>query len=151
VSEQELEQAVAQAERQNLPIDELSELMRRRPKRRGIALLRALLAGGPVPTLRSEAERQLLALIRRGRLAKPEVNAMLAGFEVDFLWRAERLVVEVDGFAFHSTRAHFERDHSRDAELIARGYTIMRVTWKQISKDSGATLVRLAQALVQPR
>ena len=44
---------------------------------------------------------------------------MVGGHEVDMLWREQRLVVEVDGFAYHSGRAAFERDRRRDAALQA--------------------------------
>ncbi len=71
----------------------------------------------------------------------------LCGFEVDFLWRDQRLVVEVDGFAFHSSRAAFEKDRLRDAELQARGFRVLRVTWRQIVDRKEATLARIAQAL----
>ena len=58
----------------------------------------------------SEAERRLLELIRAARLPDPRTNVKVGGHEVDLLWPAQRLIVEVDGFAFHSTRAAFERD-----------------------------------------
>ena len=47
---------------------------------------------------RSELEGRLLALCRRHRLPRPEVNAGIGSFTVDFLWPDRRLVVEVDGF-----------------------------------------------------
>jgi very-short-patch-repair endonuclease len=57
------------------------------------------------------------------------------------------LVVEVNGYAFHSTRAAFERDRRRDADLQARGLRVIRVTWRQIVEEPEAVLVRIAQAL----
>lgn len=63
------------------------------------------------------------------------------------LWRRDRLVVEIDGFAFHSTRAAFERDRRRDADLQARGLKVMRVTWRQIVEEPEATLLRVARLL----
>ena len=59
----------------------------------------------------------------------------------------ERLIVEVDGYAFHSTRAAFERDRARDAELQARGYRVIRITWRQIETSTHAVVARLAAAL----
>jgi very-short-patch-repair endonuclease len=40
---------------------------------------------------------------RRGTAEAPEVNARLNGFMVDFRWREQGLVLEVDGFTYHST------------------------------------------------
>lgn len=75
------------------------------------------------------------------------MNATVGGFEVDFLWRDHGLVVEVDGFAFHSSSAAFERDRVRDATLAAAGVGVMRVTWRQLAGGREAILARLAQAL----
>ena len=58
-----------------------------------------------------------------------------------------RLVVEVDGYAFHSSRAAFESDRRRDAELGTLGLRVMRVTWRQIVDEPQALIARLATAL----
>ena len=86
-------------------------------------------------------------MLRAARLPNAVVNSRVGGYEVDFLWPAERLIVEVDGYAFHSTRTAFERDRLRDADLQARGYRVIRVTWRQLVDESEAVLARLAQAL----
>ncbi len=95
----------------------------------------------------SEAEERLLALIRRGGLPSPETNLDLAGHEVDLLWRSAGVVVEVDGFAYHSARRSFEHDRRRDAELAARGVRVVRVTWRQLTEEPDALLARLARTL----
>ena len=104
-----------------------------------------MLERGDHPTLtRSHAERRLLALLRRARCPDPETNRWLAGYEVDLLWAAQRLVVEFDGFQFHADRAAFERDRRRDAELQARGYRVIRVTWRHLIDDPEAVVDRIA-------
>jgi very-short-patch-repair endonuclease len=95
----------------------------------------------------SEAEAELLRLIRAARLPQPETNVRIAGYEVDFLWRAERLVVEVDGFAYHRTREAFERDRRKDADLQARGLRTTRVTYRQIRREPLALVANLAASL----
>ena len=152
VSARELEQAMAQAQTRGLTSRRhLLALLARHPGRRGTAALRALLNGGSAAVLtRSEAEERFLALVRKAQLPAPDVNVGLAGYEVDFLWREERLIVEVDGFAFHSSRAAFERDRLRDAELQAQGFRIIRVTWRQIVDHPEAMLVRIARTLSGP-
>ncbi len=147
----ELEQAVAQADRTGLTTRaDLARLATRHPHRRGVMAIRALLAAGAEPAFtRSEAETCFLALVRKAQLPAPAVNVALRGYEVDFFWRAEGLVVEIDGFAFHSSPAAFERDRRRDAVLAAAGFRVLRITWRQIAREPQALLVRLAQALVQ--
>jgi very-short-patch-repair endonuclease len=100
-----------------------------------------------VPT-RSEAERLLLAMVEDAQLPLPAVNVPLEGYEVDFFWRVEKLVVEVDGHGFHGHRAAFERDRRRDQRLVAAGYRVIRVTWRQLVGEPLALISRIAQALV---
>ena len=56
----------------------------------------------------------------------------MAGFEVDFLWRDQRLVVETDGAATHLTPTAFEKDRHRDAALAVAGYRVVRFTWRRV-------------------
>jgi very-short-patch-repair endonuclease len=151
ISERELARAVAEAEIRGLGqgSELLAAVARAGNGRRGCARLARILGGGGGPTLtRSEAEERLLALIADAKLPMPEVNVRVRGHEVDMLWRARRLVVEVDGYAFHSTRVAFERDRARDADLHAGGLGVLRVSWRQIVDEPYALIVRVAQALV---
>jgi very-short-patch-repair endonuclease len=84
---------------------------------------------------RSELERMMLRLCRRHRLPLPEVNARVDGYEVDFQWREERLIVETDSFRHHGHRSAFESDRARDAHLQALGYRVLRFTHRQIERD----------------
>jgi predicted transcriptional regulator of viral defense system len=98
---------------------------------------------------RSELERVALDVIGRHDLPMPEVNQRLHGYEVDLLWRAQRVVVELDGYAFHTDPTAFEADRRRDGHLQARGYRVQRFTWRQIDTDPAwiaATLEALLAA-----
>lgn len=118
----------------------------RAPGLRGAGLLRALVEDRPGLT-RSAAERRLLDLVRRGGLPDPVTNVRVAGHEVDLLWRSARLVVEVDGYAWHRGRRAFEQDRRRDADLQASGFRVLRVTWRRIEQQPEAVLVTLTRAL----
>jgi very-short-patch-repair endonuclease len=50
---------------------------------------------------------------------------------VDFLI-GTRLVVEVDGYTYHSDPARFESDRRRDARLSALGYRVLRFSYRQV-------------------
>jgi very-short-patch-repair endonuclease len=117
-----------------------------RARGRNTAALRRLLAKETAtPTLtRSELEEAFLALCRRGGLPDPEVNAQLQGYEVDFLWRKQRRVVEVDGYAFHSRRGAFERDRRKDVDLELAGFPVTRFTHDQVLHEPDETLRRTA-------
>jgi very-short-patch-repair endonuclease len=145
----ELERAVARADRQKLvTIEALDALLARYPGRAGCRALRAVLGrnGGSLLT-RSDAEARFVGLMREAVLPPPEANVAVEGFEVDFVWRAARLVVEVDGFEYHSSRSAFERDRRRDAVLAASGFRVIRVTWRQLTSEPKALVARVARAL----
>jgi very-short-patch-repair endonuclease len=148
VRRRELEQALAEAYARRLARrSELASLLARRSSRPGTHALRALLEDGTPALTRSQAEERLLALIRAAELPQPEVNIRIGRHEVDFVWRDQRLIVEVNGFRFHSSRSAFERDRRRDAELGTLGFRVMRVTWRQIVNEPEALVARLAAAL----
>jgi very-short-patch-repair endonuclease len=75
----------------------------------------------------------------------------MGSIEVDFLWREERVIVEVDGWASHGTWAAFERDRRRDARLENEGWRVIRITWHQLSQEPEAVLVTIAVALALSR
>jgi very-short-patch-repair endonuclease len=84
---------------------------------------------------RSDLELDFLAVCRRQRLPKPEVNARLGQIEVDFLWRDRRLVVETDGYRYHRGQAGFERDRDRDLRLRRLGYEVIRISGRQLAEQ----------------
>lgn len=96
---------------------------------------------------RSEAEDRMWSLIKKAGLPLPERNAPLLDMEVDFLWRKERFVLEVDGYKFHSTWENFERDHQRDGVLKNAKYEVLRVTWNQITKQPDTVVRWIRQCL----
>jgi len=88
--------------------------------------------GPDADVTRSELERMFISLCRRHRFPQPEVNARVGPYEVDFLWRDRRLIIETDGFRHHGNRAAFESDGGRDAFLQSRGYRVLRFTYRQV-------------------
>jgi very-short-patch-repair endonuclease len=96
---------------------------------------------------RSELERRFLALCRRHRLPKPQVNTPVGEYTVDFVRRSRRLVVELDGYRAHGTRSAFESDRARDVELRLLGYEVVRFTWRQLTEQP-QELVRALRLLL---
>ncbi|MEH3090277.1 MAG: DUF559 domain-containing protein [Microbacterium arborescens] len=75
-------------------------------------------------------------------------QARIAGRFVDGLV-GERLVVQVDGFAFHASSAQRSADVAHDAELRLRGYTVLRFTYRQVVHERAAVQRTLQRALAQ--
>ena len=118
---------------------EVNEALARANGRRGATKLRAVLADpghleGPLP--HAGIEERFFAFCRQQRLPRPEVHQEIPTatetLEVDFLWRDQRLVVETDSRAWHSTVRTRERDASRDRLLDDAGYCVRRCTWAQV-------------------
>jgi len=50
----------------------------------------------------------------------------------DIVFEILKLVVEVDGWAFHTTPDRFHRDRERQNRLVAAGWTVLRFTWRDL-------------------
>ena len=92
---------------------------------------------------RSHLERLFLPLTRQAAVERPLVNERVEGRRRDFVWPARRLVVEVDGNAFHSSRAAIRRDKARDRELIAARWLPARFTYEDVAFEPDAVVAEL--------
>ena len=68
-------------------------------------------------------------------------------YTADFAWPEQRVIVETDGFGAHGHRAAFEHDRARDAFLLARGWVVMRVTWRRLRREPTRVITELAKIL----
>jgi len=96
---------------------------------------------------RSDLESAFLALFASQHIPPPEVNPKLGRWEVDFLWREERLVVEVDTWTYHRGSVAFEDDHERDLDLRQQGYSVLRFTDKQLEAEPDRVAADIRAAL----
>ena len=96
---------------------------------------------------RSELENAFLRLCERHRIPIPAVNVMVEGWLVDAVWVDRRVVVELDGNRGHRTPAQLERDHSRDLQLRAAGFTVVRYTWAQVTEQARVVAADLRRLL----
>jgi very-short-patch-repair endonuclease len=74
-----------------------------------------------------------------------EHHPVICGFEVDFAYR-QGLVLETDGWEHHGTRQAFEEDRRRDATLVAAGWRVIRVTWRQFHADPDRVIDQVRRA-----
>lgn len=134
-----LAKAIKEAERQRtLDLRQVEAAMARTRGRRGPGhrALRAAIAECAAfahHDTRSPLEDAFLRLLRDRGLPLPATNAHIEGFEVDAVWRAAKLAVELDGWTDHQTRRAFERDRERDAALTAAGWRVVRFTHRQVT------------------
>ena len=133
-----LEKAADQAEALRLfELGAIELVLRAHPHRHGTARLRRVLAAYAIGEqfTRSELEERFLALCERHGIPAPRVNARVAGLEVDFFWPRASLVAELDGHTHHGTRAAFERDRERDAQLLLHGVRTVRITRRRLATE----------------
>lgn len=151
VTMRELERAVDEAlVRRIVRLQQLRDAVARDKGRAGAPLLATLLNHrGNSTVTRSQAEERMLEIIRAADLPPPECNPRVNGYEVDFLWRPQQVIVEIDGYAYHSSHSAFERDRAKGAALGAAGFLVIRVTWLQMEHETLIVVSNLAQALAR--
>jgi very-short-patch-repair endonuclease len=139
VPQDQLAKALAEADRRRtLDARAIAAALARTRTRngKGHAALRATLKDhadhGPRLT-RSELEDRFLSLVVRPHgLPRPRTNAPVHGHEVDALWAARRLIVELDGYAHHADKQAFQRDRTQANALTAKGFTVLRYTYEDV-------------------
>ncbi len=132
-----------------LHLGQVADVLDRFPFHPGRPLLLEALEGLGQPT-RSEFEDAFLAFCRRYELPTPLVNRIVAGREVDMLFAAERVIVELDGWDFHRDRYAFEDDRERDAQAVAAGLIPLRITWERMTGAAAREAARL-ESILQAR
>lgn len=149
LDEERLKQAWEEADRLNLlELGAVAEICDRNPGRRALRPIRGLLVGSRAPTTtRSPLEDRFAEFCGLHGLPAYATNVDVMGREVDALWPRARLIVELDGFAFHGHRAAFERDRARDSALQAAGYRTIRVTHYRLDHEAPTLLGELRSLL----
>ena len=59
-------------------------------------------------------------------------------FRVDFILKDARLIIELDGHEYHSTKEQLEKDAIRQRYLSRSGYTVIRFTGREINSSPAA-------------
>lgn len=95
---------------------------------------------------RSPYENELARALTRAGVTGFERNARLGPWELDFLWRREKLVVEVDGFT-HLSRERQELDRRKEESLAARGYRLLRFQNREVRAHPEACARKIQEAL----
>jgi very-short-patch-repair endonuclease len=145
----ELEAVIAEGRAQGLIRDgELEKALQRAGNRPGTGRLRAFLrAEGDPGVTRSEGERILRRHLKAAGLPQPQTNTKIACVEPDFLWPAERVIVELDSYSFHGHRRAFEWDRRKDMILRDAGYVVIRITGRQLKQEPLLVIAHIARAL----
>jgi hypothetical protein len=120
---------------------------------RGARAVRSAIAASD-PGSGSVLESLLRVLLAQAGLPAPltQYRVLDHGDEVarvDFCWPAARLVVEADGYAFHSSRDDYRRDRRRMNELERLGWRVLRFSWEDVTQRPDH-VVGLVRACMRP-
>jgi very-short-patch-repair endonuclease len=135
-----------------ISVEELARRVRSRLGQHGTPHVPGLVRG-VTGGERSAGERRLTGLLCGARITGWEANVDIRDDEGligvgDLVFREARLVVEVDGLAYHVTPERFQRDRQRQNRLVAAGWTVLRFTWRDLTERPGyvvASVRRLTQ------
>jgi hypothetical protein len=127
----------------------LGRIITRRRGCKGVGKLRRIALDVDPEALetKSVSEVDFLALWRDFDPSTPMVNVLVEGHLVDFLWPAQKVVVETDSWSHHGDPLAFERDRQRDVDLAAAGYDVHRTTYKMLERDPDPFLTNVRRAL----
>jgi len=126
--------------------EQLADVCARFPTHPGARLVKPLAGCTDGPT-RSHQEDDFPAFCERYGLPRPEMNALVAGHEVDAVFVAQKLIVELDSWEFHQDRGAFETDRNRDADTLAAGFATVRITYDRFHHQPDLEAQRLGKIL----
>lgn len=127
-----------EADRLNLlRLGQIARIYERCGRSRARARIRPLLTAERLydERRRSPLEDRFATFVRAHHLPPPQTNVLVDGDEVDALWPAARLIVELDSWEFHAHRAAFEEDRNRDTDHLLAGYRTIRVTHRRLDRE----------------
>lgn len=120
------------------------------PPRPGMACFRRLLGWGALSD--SGLERRFLSIVRAANLPRPQTQATVSGYRVDFYWPTLKLVVEADGWRYHRTPGEQATDRRRDQAHARAGLSVLRFSEHQIRHEQDSvqrTLTTVARRILK--
>ncbi|MBL8923210.1 MAG: DUF559 domain-containing protein [Myxococcaceae bacterium] len=130
-------------------LDRLEAFLLRHTGHAGVAFLKALVhryRGGDGPG-ESELESRVFELLDDEGLPRPvRQQTVIAGGRtrrLDFRFPGTRVVLEADGYAYHSNIASFERDRARANALTLKGFRVLQWTWSAMKEHPARLLDEL--------
>ncbi len=114
-------------------------------------LMTLLEARGSGPALESRLEVRVWRLLRSSGLPVPirqhRVVAEGCRYRLDFAWPDRMVAVECDGWLAHGGQGAFNEDRIRLGGLVASGWRVIPVTWRECSSEPARVVRRVMAAL----
>jgi predicted transcriptional regulator of viral defense system len=152
VDERRLGRAFEEADRLSLMrIAALEDVCARGYGRRALRSIRRMIEEARVPVIaRTDLEERFALFCREHDIVPTATNVEVLGDEVDAFWPRERVIVELDGYAFHRHRAAFETDRRKDVARQVAGYRAIRVTDRRLEREPDEVAEEIRALLAGP-
>jgi very-short-patch-repair endonuclease len=96
---------------------------------------------------RSEAERLLVKLLRDNGITGWKTNYPVGGYKVDVAFPKQKVAIETDGWAFHSSQEDFQNDRERQNKIALLGWQVLRFTWLDLTEYPQRVLSVIRRAI----
>ncbi|CAN5590356.1 type IV toxin-antitoxin system AbiEi family antitoxin domain-containing protein [soil metagenome] len=129
-----------------IDLRELWQAHLRNKGRHGSPAARLLLQGAG-DGARSHAERLLVQLMKSAGITGWVANYPIGRYKVDVAFTDDKLVIEVDGWAFHSDPATFREDRARQNQIALLGWQVLRFTWFDLTEQPERVIAEIRRVL----
>lgn len=129
-----------------LRLEDLQAAHTRNLRRHGSAAARRLLDSA-ASGARSEPERIVVRLLTKSGLTGWRVNFAVGRYVVDIAFPEDRVAIEIDGWAFHTDHAAFQKDRRRQNALALNGWQVLRFTWLDVTEHPQRVLADIRAAV----
>jgi len=96
---------------------------------------------------RSEAERLLVRLLGEAGITGWQTDYQIGAYKVDVAFPVPKVVIEVDGWAFHSDQEVFQYDRKRQNYLTLMGWQVLRFTWLDLVEYRQRVIAEIRSAI----
>ena len=114
--------------------------------RHGSPAARILLQGAG-DGARSHAERLLTQLLKSAGITGWAANYPIGRYKVDVAFAEHKLVIEIDGWAFHSDPIVFREDRARQNQIALLGWQVLRFTWFDLTEQPERVIAEIRRVL----
>jgi very-short-patch-repair endonuclease len=133
----------------HVELRELWQAHMRNKGRHGAPAARRLLTAAS-DGARSEAERLLVRLLYAHKITGWQTNYPMGGYKVDVAFPNQKVVIEVDGWAFHSDHEDFVKDRRRQNTIVQLGWKVLRFTWLDLVEYPERVIAEIKLAIGWP-
>jgi very-short-patch-repair endonuclease len=95
----------------------------------------------------SAAERLLVRILRDGGVTGWELGHPFGPWRIDLAFPAQKVAVEVDGWAWHVDADRFRNDRRKQNALVRTGWDPLRFTWHDLDGRPAAVLSEIQDTL----